>query len=165
MLRLLLILTIMLGASSAAAQSASLDSEDKIVGKPVARADVEKKYDRINKNLTSIVKRKLSFITTKLNETVRNGSKDRDYYSIAKTELKKQFSLATSQQLDVLIFYTLTIALKHVEKDIDHLSKQQAETSTMFGNLSVKASLIFNVVSTVLTNIRGTNARTVKTIM
>ncbi|MCP4599781.1 MAG: hypothetical protein GY847_04445 [Proteobacteria bacterium] len=164
MLRLLLILTILLGVSSVAAQNPSVDSEDKTVS-PVARADVEKKYDRINKNLTSIVKRKLSFITTKLNKTVRNGRKDSDYYTIARTEIKKQFSLATTQQLDVLIFYTLTIALKHVEKDIDHLSKQQAETSTMFGNLSVKASLIFNVVSTVLTNIRGTDARTFKTII
>ncbi len=160
MVRISPLLIVLLITSSAVAERARADGK----GTPVARAAVEKKYSIIEKNLKSVARHKLRFITAKFNETVVTGGRDSDYYSIAKTELKKQFALATADQLDVLVFYTLTKALKHVEKDIEHLSVTKQETSTMFGNLSVKANLIFNAVSTVMKGIRSTNAEAVQAI-
>ena len=141
------------------------DGKKKNKDVPVARAQLEKRYEKIDKDLKPSVKYRLSFAKNTLLDSVRKTPKSGDYYAMAMDEVKKQFSLTTAEQKEVLILYVLTSVLKEVEMEIEDLREKKADTSTIFSRLNVKANQIFDVLSTVLKGIKGVRRQTVRKIL
>jgi hypothetical protein len=153
-------LAIALLATTAAAKRRSTEGE----GDFVARADVEKKYAIVDRNLKPSAKFRLNYITAAVYDAARNG-KDVDFYTLAKNEIIKSFAVATDEQKEVLAFYALVSALKKVEADVEEMRDERAETSTIFDNMNVKANELFDMISSIYVGLKGVSAKTVAKII
>jgi hypothetical protein len=154
---------ILLFVLTAAAQAQIADKKNKTDG-PVTRTDIEKKFAIIDQNLKFNAKFRLSYVVTNIYDTVKNG-KHADYYVMAKTDIAKQFSIATPEQKEIMVFYAVASALKKVEIDIEEMRNKRVETSTIFDNLNVKANELFDLLSGVLNGLKGVTANTVADIL
>ncbi len=166
----LLILAFLFIVLPVQAQSNTGSSKEKTVpltqeDDSLSRKDIEKKYKGMTRNLKSNARRKLSFVTTSVYKSFKLGGRNSDYYVMARNEIKKKFGLATADQFQMLIFYTLVGTLKKVEKDIDYMTNQQHDSSTMFDNLIAKEFQLYLAVIKVLKDVQKTKDKIAKSII
>ncbi|MDJ0763647.1 MAG: hypothetical protein QNJ97_11740 [Myxococcota bacterium] len=164
-------ITVLLSTSFAAIERGNCAAGvAKDASSPVSRKDVEKTYATIAANLKPKARTRLTVAVTNFYESLlavdfRSVDTGRAFYSMAKTETKKLFCLATAKQLEALVFYALITALKKVEGEIAALGQDGIEASTWVDSLNIKALLLMESAGPMLKRLTPVRPRSIQKIL